>query len=331
MFHKFPDGRWTYKIEGGPCVLSEGLASDLPALSTTDSGLGDCLLCSNWNKRTGCAVAVCQDMERSNRYRGLKLLSEQALVWAGCGRFDRALNLLDTYIKNFPDDPEGYRELARLYDRPDYRGRDKRRMIVLYQRFAELAKAKGSFTPTEISRAEERAATLALSPPENKTSAFNTGDGIAFHCFYRSALVCFGYGMLTGQLLTFVRAGDVDPESNIVAADMGGAVGRATTLFRRFKSEQAKKSEHAAVKKELARLSDLSIEALQLEPARTTTLTYEQMSGVEMSFDTAVKIHCISIRVHGQSHQLLFTDPSAFKAEQVFELIKRKLIKLGRK
>jgi len=270
-------------------------------------------------------------MERSNRYKGLKLLSEQALIWAGCGRFDRALGLLDVYIKNFPDDAEGYRELARLYDRPDYRGRDKRRMIVLYQRFAELAKAKGTFTPLEIARAEERAATLAAAPQESKTSVINSGDCIAFHCFYRSALVCFGFGMLTGQQLIFLRAGDVDPDSGIVAADMGGAVGRATTIFRRFKSDQAKKEEQAVVKKELTRLSEMSVDALQKESTRVLTLTFDQMNSVEMSVDTAVKIHCVTIKVGTQNHQFLFTDISAFKSEQVYELTKRKLLKMGKK
>jgi serine/threonine-protein kinase len=331
MFQKLPDSRWTYRIDLGRCALAEGLAADLPALPPTATGLGDCLLCSNWNKRTGCAVAVCQDMERSGRYKGLKLLSEQSLIWAGCGRFDRALDLLDTYIKNFPEDPEGYRELARLYDRPDYRGRDKRRMIVLYQRFAELAKAKGTYTPLEITRAEERAATLSAAPPESKSSLILPGEAIAFHCFYRSALVCFGYGLLTQEGLTFVRAGEVDPESGIVAADMGGAVGRATTIFRRFKSEQAKKEEQAVVKRELSRLSELSVEALQKEVTRVLTLTYEQMTSADMSVDTFVKIHCISIKVGTQSHQLLFTEGSGFKAEQVNELVKRKLLKLGRK
>ena len=331
MFQKLPDGRWTYKIENGRCALSEGLAADLPALPPTASGLGDCLLCSNWNKRTGCAVAVCQEMERSNRYRGLKLLSEQALIWAGSGRFDRALGLLDTYIKNFPEEPEGYRELARLYDRPDYHGRDKRRMIVLYQRFAELARGKGTYTALEITRAEERAAALASAPPESKSSFIQPGVGIAFHSFYRSALVCFGFGMLTGEQLIFLRAGEVDPDSGIVAADMGGAVGRATTIFRRFKSEQAKKEEQATVKKELSRLSELSIDALQKEATRVLSLSFDQMTSVEMSFDSAVKIHCITIKVGTQSHQLLFTEHGAFKADQVYELTKRTLLKMGRR
>ncbi len=331
MFQRLPDGRWSYKIEQGPCAEAEGLAADLPPVNNKAAGLGDCLLCNNWNKRYGCALAACLDMERQGRYRGLKLLSEQALLWAGSNRFDRAITLLDNYIKGFPDDPEGYRELARVYDRPDYHGKDKRRMIVLYQRFAELAKAKGTYSQLEISRAEERAVALALVPPDTRSGIMSPSEGIAFHCFYRSALVCFGYGLLNAEGLIFVRAGEIDPESGINAADMGGAMGRATTIFRRFKSDQAKKDELANVKKELSRLSDLSTEALQADPNRVALLPYDQMNSVDTSTDNAIHIHTVSIKTARESHQLLFTEASSFKAEQAYELVRRQLTKAGKK
>ena len=330
MFQRLPDGRWSYKIEAGPCAEAEGLAAELPPVGKT-MGLGDCLLCNNWNKRYGCALAACLDMERQGRYRGLKLLSEQALLWAGSNRFDRAISLLDNYIKCFPDDPEGYRELARVYDRPDYRGKDKRRMIVLYQRFAEQARAKGTYSQLEISRAEERAVALALVPPDTRSGIMTPAEGIAFHCFYRSALVCFGYGLLNLDGLTFVRAGEIDPDSGINAADMGGAMGRATTIFRRFKSDQAKKDELAHVRKELSRLSDLSVDALRSDPNRVALLPFEQMTAVDTSIDNAIHIHTVSIRTARESHQLLFSEASAFKAEQAYELVRRQLTKAGKK
>ena len=331
MFQRLPDSRWSYKVELGPCGVSEGLAVELPSPNSKPVGLGDCLLCNNWNKRLGCAIAMCLDMERQQRYRGLKLLSEQALLWAGSGRFDRAIALIDNYIKSFPDDPEGYRELARVYDRPDYRGRDKRRMIVLYQRFAELARAKGTYSQLEITRAEERAVALAVASPETRSGILLPSEGVAFQCFYRAALVCFGFGLLNADGLTFVRAGEVDPESGINASDMGGAMGRATTIFRRFKSEQAKKDEQAAVKKELTRLSDLPTEKLVADPQRVIQLTYDQMISVETSTDTAIHIYTVTMKTSTEKHQLLFTETSAFKAEQAFELIQRQLAKAGKK
>jgi hypothetical protein len=106
---------------------------------------------------------------------------------------------------------------------------------------------------------------------------------------------------------------------------MGGAMGKATTIFRRLKSEQAKKDEQANVKKELSRLSEVPIEDLYKEPSCVANIPCEQMHGVEMSHDTAVNIRCVSIKTSPMSQQLLFTEGGAFKAEQCHELLKRRI------
>lgn len=155
-------------------------------------------------------MAYGQSLEAQGRYRGLRLCSEQAIAWTGAGRFDKAIALLDGYMRSNPDDPEGYRELARVYDRPEYRGKDKRRAIVLYSRFLELARQTGGFSHAETARAEERMAALRALPPDHKSSAAHDA-GLPFQAFYRGLSLCFCYGSLTRERIVLVRAGDVDP------------------------------------------------------------------------------------------------------------------------
>jgi hypothetical protein len=130
--------------------------------------------------------------------------------------------------------------------------------------------------------------------------------------------------VLTPERLIFVRAGEVDPESGIVAADMGGAYGRATTIFRRFKSETAKKDEQNLVRKELSRLSSLTLDELSQDPGRVLILPCDQITGVDVTTDTMVKIRCLKIRSQ-QTHELLFPEAGFFKADQCHELVRRRL------
>ncbi|HYF50559.1 MAG TPA: protein kinase [Planctomycetota bacterium] len=323
-FVKLADGRWAYKLDLGRCPFAEGLAAEAPTpISSKPEGLGDCLLCSNWNKRSGCAVAYSQELDVTGRYRGLRLAAEQAIAFAGAQRYDKAINTLDAYVKTNPDDPEGYRELARIYDRPEYKGKDKRRAIVLYQRFIELARRVSGFSAVEITRAEERVSALKTATPDTQSGS-HAGIGIPFACFYRGGIICFGFGLMTGERLILARAGDVDPESGIQASEMGGAVTKATSIFRRFKSEAAKKEEQAQVKKELLRLSNLAPDQLQRDPARVLSIAFDQIVNVGMTVDNAVGIRCIKISTQQGNHDLLFTESGAYRADQCYALIQRK-------
>ncbi|HEY3322228.1 MAG TPA: protein kinase [Planctomycetota bacterium] len=326
VFVKLSDGRWSYRPDSGQCSFAEGLAAELTSPpGEPPQGLGDCLLCSNWNKRLGCALAYCREVESGRRYKGLAAAVEQAIAWSGAQQFERAVAVLDDYIRRKPEDAEAYRELARIYEHPEYRARDKRRAIVLYERFIELAKENERFSNVDITRAQERAAALRLAPPEAKTSVLLPGSGVAFQCFYRGATACFGYGILNADVLCMARAGDVDPESGVTAAELGSAVGRASTLFRKFRSEQAKKEEFAVVKKELSRLSGLSLEQLQKDAACAVNVACDQMSGAEMSVDSAVGIRTLTVKTGQQAHLLFFTEAASFRAEQCHELLKRRL------
>lgn len=325
-FQKMTDGRWTYKSELGRCSFAEGLAAAIkPPPSPAQRGLGDCLLCANWNKRVGCALAYCYELEARKSPQGLKLLVEQALAWTGAGNVDRAVELLDIYVKNNPEDAEGYRELARIYDRPDYRGRDRRRAIVLYQRFAELAKAAGKFSNLEVSRALERASVLNAIQQE-KSACLAPGGAVAFQCFYHGVDDCFGYGVLTATQFLMARAGYIDPESGVSAAETGSVMLRATSIFRGFKSDKAKKEEMERVRNELSRLSGLTLEELAKDPACMLVIPYEELKSCDASLDQVTESRSILVKGQ-QTHQLVFSAASAFKADQSYELLRRKLAK----
>lgn len=324
-FQKLPDGRWSYKSELGTCSLAEGLAATIkpPPGGPPPVGLGDCLLCINWHKRVGCALAYCCELVARSRYEGLKLLVEQAVIWSGTGNSEKGIGLLDSYVKSNPGDPAGYRELARLYDRPDYRGRDKRRAIVLYQRFVELGRASEKFSKFEISHSEERAKAL-LGQPQEKSTLTVPGHAVAFQCFYLGAEDCFSYGVLTASQIILAKAGYVDPASGATASEMGGPLRLATSILRRFSREKTKKEEMAKARKELTRLLELSIEDLAKDPACVLALTYEQLNGCEMNVDQASGARSLTLK-GAATHQLLFPADFAFKAEQCHELLHRKL------
>ncbi|MCY3023141.1 MAG: hypothetical protein NTW87_29545 [Planctomycetota bacterium] len=328
-FERLPDGRWSYRAALGGCSLAEGLAATLKAPQGSQTrGLGDCLLCSNWNKRLGCAIACSYDLEARQGHQGLQLLQEEVVAWTGARRFDIAIARLDDYVKSNPEDAAGFRELARVYDRPDYNGRDRRRAIVLYGRFVELARRPGaSFPNVEITRAENRATALLTSPAETGSGLLGPGMGVAFQCFYRGSVTCFACGMLTAERLVVARAGDVDPDSGVSAQDVGGSLVRATAIFRHFKSERTLKDEQARTKTELARLSRLGMDALVKDAACVATVDCSDVTNVALSSATCqVALRSVTMQAQ-QAHQLLFTEAAAFKAEQCHELLRRKLAK----
>jgi tetratricopeptide (TPR) repeat protein len=312
-------------LELGRCPFAEGLALEAPTIfSDKLDGLGDCLLCSNWSKRTGCTVAYCEELETSGRFRGLRLCTEQAIAFAGAGQYEYAVGVLDAFVKQNPDDAEGYRELARIYDRPEYKGKNKRRAIVLYQRYLELARRIEGTSAIELNRAEERISILKAAVPESRGSGTHTHLGIPIVCFYRGGSVCFVFGLMTSERLILARAGDVDPDSGIESSVMGGAMARAASVFRHFKSEATRKEEQGVVRKELIRLSNLLPDQLQLDPARILSISFDQITHVQMTVDTAVNIRCIKITTQQGLHELLFTEAGAYRADQCLALIQRK-------
>ena len=325
-FQKLPDGRWTYKNELAECRFAEGLAATIKApQGHAPGGLGDCLLCTNWNRHIGCAVAYTHDIEARQRYEGLKLLVEQAAAWTGAGNFEKAIMLLAGYIETKPKDPEGYKELARLYNRPDYRGRDRRRAVVLYERFVELARAAGNSSNFEIARAMRRAKAL-LAMPEQKSPGIAPGSGLAFQCFHHGTEGCFAYGVLTASQLVVARAGYIDPQSGVTAAATGSAMVRATSIFRHFRSEKAEEDEKARTRKELSRLSGLTLEELAKDPACVLAATYDELEDCAISVGEEAEVITVTLKGPRKGH-LVFSKAGSFRAEQCYELMRRKLAK----
>jgi hypothetical protein len=324
VFLKLGDGRWSYRVELGRCAYAEGLAADVPVQPSGKAemdGLGDCLLCCNWNKRLGCAMALNLELETRNKSMQLKPIVEQAIAWTGAGRFDMAVAMLDDYVKNNPLDPEGYRELARIYDRPDYNGKNKRRAVVLYRRFVELAKEYNASTPFEITRAEARAQALVGNNVESKGAGIPVSEGITFQCYSRSA-GCYVFGVLTASYLIMARLGDTDPDTGQGPPELGGAVEIATRVFRRNKSDRTRKIEADAAKNEITRLTELPPEALRADSTCIASVLCSHISAATPgTIPGNSSLRSVTIKDTHRSYELVFSD--LFKSEQCLELLRR--------
>jgi hypothetical protein len=331
-FAKLPDGRWSYTRSCNRCEQSEGLAQRLPPAppgapggGSSDGGLRDCLLCPNWNRRTGCAAAFCEEMLVKGRFSGLKLLNEQAVAWMGAGRFDKAIALLNDFVEDNPQNADGYRELARIYDRPDYRGRDKRRGIILYTRFVELAREVGGYSQIEIGRAEARAA--AMKTMLAATGAMPVGETLDFDCFYRGAVECYAFCRAGYDSLLILRAGSVDPDTGVSEPDPAAGVSafrRAASMFSRSRTEQEKQEEQSAVRKELQRLRNLDSVILANEPGVLFNVALAGVAGMDFQIRPP-DFSIIRLKEKNAQHGLLFTSNGTFEAQQIREFLTRRL------
>ena len=324
-FQTLPDGRWSYKPELAHCESAEGLAADLRTSDDkTSSGLADCLLCRNWNKRLGCALAYCQDLVKQERYKGVSLASEQAIAWSGAGRFDRAIEILENYLKANPDEPEAYREMARLYEHPEYRGGDRRRAVVLYQRFADLAYGTGKYPAHELMRAEERIRVL-MSTADTRAPMSAPPDGIAFNCFLEADDSWFCYGILSPELLCLARAGRIDPDTGETAPESGGTLRRASRFLRRITTRQLQKDNPPTVRKELSRLASLTLQELPGDPACVGHFEVNEISKLEWTNETQKPVKTLRLVIASRRVEMIFPQSYSFKADQVHELLRRSL------
>jgi serine/threonine-protein kinase len=328
VFVKLPDGRWSYSRHAARCERAEGLATQLlpiPIPEGRDRGLGDCLLCPNWNKRTGCAAAFAEELLVKGRYNGLKLLTEQAVAWIGAGRFDRAITLFNEFIEDNPDNPQGYRELARIYDRPDYKGRDKRRAIILYSRYVELARERGEGSKIEIARAEARANALRNQPPSYGGAPM--GESLEFDCFYRGAADCYAYCRLDMLQLVAVKAGDVDPQTGLSEPDPNAGVSafrRVKSIFAPSRTEQEKQEDQSAVRRELTRLSELDSGMIKRESDIVCVLNFDAITAMELGVRPP-DLSVVKMTEKGVPHSFVFTVRNAQEGQQVKEFMTRRL------
>ena len=331
-FAKLPDGRWSYTRATNRCECGEGLAQKLPPAppgspggGSSEGGLRDCLLCPNWNRRIGCAAAFCEEMLVKGRFSGLKLLNEQAVAWMGAGRFDKAIALLNDFVEDNPANGDGYRELARIYVRPDYRGRDKRRGIILYSRFVELAREEGGYSQIEISRAEARA--TAMKTMLAATGSMPIGESLDFDSFYRGALECYAFCRADYDNLLVMRIGAVDPDTGLSEPDPNAGVSafrRAASIFTRSRTEQEKQEEQSAVRKELQRLRNLDSIILAHEPCVLYNVQLAGVIGMEFQIRPP-DLSIIKLKEKSVLHILVFTSNGTFEANQIREFLTRRL------
>jgi serine/threonine protein kinase len=327
LFRKIPDGRWSYNEELARCPFAEGLATELilpPGQKA--ASIGDCLLCSNWNKRLGCAEAYCRELKTRKRFEGLELAVECALAWTGAGKFEKAIPIMEEYIKDNPADCAGYRELARIYEHPEYKGRDRRRAIVLYQRFIQLARETGAVPDYDIIRIEDRIKTLLTQNSTASGYYTATPRQIVFQCFYIGRSNCYVFGALSSEQLALVRAGSVDPASGLCADGLGSALHRVTTLFRHFKSECSTRDARQNTKTELERLTAVPSDQLVNQPNVSLVLPLEKVISVDMQFSPESEMNCLVIKSAADIHRCIFTQAWNAKAEQCHELLRRRIL-----
>jgi serine/threonine protein kinase len=323
-FQLLDDNRWSYKSQLAHCEHAEGLAAELrPGNAQSTGNLGDCLLCTNWNRRFGCALAYCQELANEGRKKGIALASEQAIAWSGAGRFDRAIEILENFLKDNPDEPEAYREMARLYEHPDYRGNDRRRAVVLYQRFADLAYASRKYPAHEIMRTEERIRVL-MSLNDTRAPIAKVPEGISFNCFFETDDQWYCQGLLTPDALCLAKAGCIDPESGESAPESGGTFKRASRFLRRI-TRQIRKETPASVRAELTRLAALPLPDLSADPACVLHFSVTEISRIDWKNTANKNVKCLGLYAP-KCHELIFTKSCSFKAEQIHELLRRSLL-----
>ena len=327
-FVKIADGRWSYARHAARCERAEGLANQLSPIPTPegrDRGLGDCLLCPNWNQRVGCAVAFSEELLVKGRYNGLKLLSEQAVAWIGAGRFDKAIQLFNEFIEDNPQNPQGYRELARIYDRPDYKGRDKRRAIILYTRYIELAREQNEGSKIELGRAEARSNALRSQPPSYGGAPI--GESIEFDCFYRGSADCYAYCRIDLLQLVGVKAGIVDPQTGSMEPDPHAGISafrRVKSIFAPARTEQEKQEDQSAVRRELTRLAELDNPMLKRESEIVCVVNFDALTAVEFQARPP-DLTAIKLTEKGAVHTFVFTAATAAESMQVKEFLTRRL------
>ncbi|GMV79668.1 MAG: hypothetical protein AMXMBFR7_08520 [Planctomycetota bacterium] len=325
-FKRLNDGRWGYDTNLGPCEYAEGLASEnLPGKNLRVGSLGDCLTCGNWTSRTGCAIATTEQIKRISRKEGVPLFEELGAVWCAAGRFDLAIEPLNDYLKSHPIDASGFRALARIYERPDYHGPDKARVVVLYQRCVELAEEHGGLGALELKLVKDRLTALQEGRAKLGEAGRSTGEVLHhFRCFYRaSAVIYFAFGAMSRDRMVLARAGEVDPDTGISVDDMSNPLSRVTSIFRRLRGEKSRTEERELVRQAILELENTPFDALPKKSDQSLSMGYETVRLVDLSEDKASGNRTVKMHTTGGEHELVFPAQSWVDAERCAAIVKR--------
>lgn len=307
-FRKLRDGRWGYDASKGHCAYAEGLAAEaLPGADAMVGPQGDCLICANWTQRHGCALAKTQELWASGEGEGAQLLEEVCSVWVLARRFEKAIAAMEEYIQGHGAEPAAYRALARVYDHPNYPGKDRTRAIVLYNRFLELAQSGGRFSALELKLARERMEALKSRRVETpKTTGVDDVPTLQiFRCFYRrNSEVFFALGALSRECLRLAKVGALDPESGLRPSDLNLAPAPKSLFKRRGRRTDTKDRQLA--RNELERLSRTPVKHWDRDAELSVTLVLANVDKVTWAEDPDTKCQTICLEAQAKRHQLVF-------------------------
>ena len=328
-FREKLDG-WGYNSKQGHCPHAAGIAAQaLPGKDLFVGSLGDCPLCEHWTRAQGCILPTLLKLGQTSRNSGLALLEEQAEVLCAHGLFATAGALIETYVKQHPSEASAYRALARIYDHPGYNGEDRRRAIVLYHRFLQLEAESGAQDALGTRLIRERLEAIESGRASSQrisraASVRQAADRQDFRCFYRGdGAPYFGFGMLTLEHLCVAKAGDLDPESGVTAAEIFSSAKRATAFLRHIISGKSSGEQKDTVLKELERLKAASTSALRHASTQTVIVDLDHLTEVEVLRKPEAETLHVLLRAGPRTHELVFTKNYFIEAERAALLIRR--------
>lgn len=320
-FDRRPDGRWGNEAKRARCACAEGLAAEIQADPNATEPV-DCLTCANWHPQMGCVFGANQELDGKRNARTLwNIVRDQAKNWVAVAHYARAIERLESFLRERPDDAEAFLTLARVYDHPGYHGKDKRRAAILYKRYLALSGVDGTTAP-EAAEAQRRIEVLQYWEPD--PAAQEEAPHLAtFTCFYRfNAFTHFLYGVLTDQHLILVNVGDADPETGIRSVDLGTRFERASKLFRWISGESlSKEREVELTETEIRRVAGLSLSRL-LQEREAGTLDLTQVEGVKRKDDVQRRAWVVALRTGLFNHELVLPHEQKGDAEKLEALLK---------
>ncbi|MCW8131055.1 MAG: hypothetical protein KIS92_11960 [Planctomycetota bacterium] len=319
-FERMPDGRWAVDPKHPECSCVEGAAALQDPAHSKSRLLANCQVCANWNPRVGCALGHNLSFDETKGQREpIDVVVEQAQAWVEIGRFDRAIIRVEAFLRGNVENAEAYRALARVYDHPSYKGKDKRRAMVLYKRYLDL-KGEAAKNDPKCQEAAMRIMALNRIPPE-ATDANEAAPLATFNCFHRQGgLTHFFHGVLTYDVLVLAYIGDADPETGVTSVEMGQGFEKATLLWRRIMGEKERDHEKELTLKEYHRVARLPLVQMVRDHRNNFAIAFEQVRKVSTFEDARRSSHSVVIQLEKSEHELVFPSANAGRAQQVAAL-----------
>lgn len=323
-FERLADGRWAVDPKHPECASVEGLGAMQDPARSKSKLTSQCQLCSNWSPKVGCVLGYNLALDESrSQHNQLQVAEAQAKAWIEVQRFDRAITRLDAFLKSNNTNPAAYLALAKVYDHPGYQGKDKKRAVVLYQRYLEL-RGPAAIPDLESHRAEQRIQILGRTPVPDaaRSGEFAVQPVARFACFYRhGGLTHFYTCVLTYDLLVLGYAGDADPDTGATSLQMGVGLEKASGLFRRIMGEKDALREKQLTRQELDRLSALTPTELARDNRANVWLFTNHIQHVVATEDVSRGVHSVTLWAGSAAHELLFPAAAKPQAEHVSAIL----------